>query len=428
MQASTLILKGNIVFTPSPSSLVIHSDSFIIIENGLVDGIFKNLPLKYNNIHINDYGNNLIIPGFVDLHFHAPQFYNRGIGLGKELLPWLETYTFPEESKFSDLTYAEEVYKRVVLELWKQGTTRSVLFGTIHKEATILLMDLLASSGLSSFVGKVNMDRNSPSSLTETTIESLRTTDAWLNETKDKYKMIKPIITPRFVPSCSPKLMKGLGKLAKEYDVPVQSHLSENLNEIAWVRKLHPEFPDYASVYNHYGLLGQQPTIMAHCIHNTDNEIELMAHNSIFAAHSPSSNNNLSSGISPVRKFLEKGVSVCVATDVSGGHYTSIAKVMALAVQVSKLKRFSSDQENYNPLSLPEVFYMGTKCPGSFFGKVGSFETGYEFDAIVIDDSSLADPNNRTVEERLERFIYIGSESNIIERYVSGRKVPYPIF
>lgn len=427
MPESTLVLKGNIVFSPSPAAFEIHLNSFLVAENGLVKGIFENLPPKYHNVPVNDYGDNLIIPGFVDLHSHAPQFSNRGIGLDKELLPWLETYAFPEESKFSDLNYAEKVYKRVVLELWKQGTTRSVLFGTIHKEATILLMDLLAGSGLSSFVGKVNMDRNSPPNLSETAEESLRSTEAWLNETKDKYKLVKPIITPRFVPSCSPELMDGLGKLAKDYDVPVQSHLSENLSEIAWVKKLHPEFPDYASIYRHFGLFGQQPTIMAHCIYNTDDEIELMTKNSVFAAHAPCSNNNLSSGISPIRRFLDKGATVGLATDVSGGHYTSIAKVMALAVQVSKLKWLSSDQESgMAPLCLPEVFYMGTKSAGSFFGKVGSFETGYELDAIVIDDSSIADPNNRTVEERLERFIYIGSETNIVDRFVAGRKVGRP--
>lgn len=429
MQTSTLILKGNIVFSPSPAAFEIHGNSFLVAENGLVKGIFENLPPEYDSVPISDYGDDLIIPGFVDLHSHASQFANRGIGHDKELLPWLETYAFPEESKFSDMKYAEKIYKRVVQELWRQGTTRSVLFGTIHKEATVLLMDLLASSGLSSFVGKVNMDRNCPIGLRETAGESLQSTEAWLNETKDKYKLVKPIITPRFVPSCSPELMDGLGKLAREYDVPVQSHLSENLSEIAWAKKLHPEFPDYASIYRHFGLFGQQPTIMAHCIYNTDNEIELMAKNSVLAAHSPCSNNNLASGISPVRKLLDKGAAVGLATDVAGGHDTSVAKAMALAVQVSKLKWLSSDQESgMAPLCLQEVFYMGTKGAGSFFGKVGSFETGYELDAIVIDDSSIADPNGRTVEERLERFIYIGSEANIVERFVAGRKVGRPEF
>ena len=429
MQESTLILKGNLVFAPSPTAFEVHQNSFIVTENGLITGIYKTLPPEYQNTPVHDYGDHLIIPGFVDLHTHAPQFVNRGIGLDRELLSWLETYTFPEEAKYADLNYAEKVYQGVIQELWRQGTTRSVLFGTIHKEATTLLMDLLASSGLSSYVGKVNMDRNSPASLVESTLESLRSTDAWLNETRNKYPLVKPIITPRFVPSCSSELMEGLGKLAKEYDVPVQSHLSETLKEIAWVRKLHPEFPDYASVYNHYGLFGQQPTIMAHCIFNTDDEIELMKRNSVIVAHSPSSNNNLSSGIAPIRKLLNKGLTVTLTTDVSGGHFTSVAKIMSLAAQVSKLYWLTANHESdTTPLSLSEVFFMGTKSPGSFFGKVGSFEFGYEFDAIVIDDSSLADPNNRSIEERLERFIYVGSETNIIDRFVAGKKVPFPDF
>lgn len=428
MQTPLLILKGNIVYSPTPDSLSVHPDSFIVVEGGLVEGIYKELPAEHSAVTVRDYGGSLIMPGFVDLHFHAPQFFNRGMGLDKELLPWLEAYTYPEEAKFSDLSYAEKVYRQVVLELWKQGTTRSVLFGTIHKEATMLLMDLLAGAGLSSYVGKVNMDRNSPYKLTETAEESLKATDDWLNTTRDKYKAVKPIITPRFVPTCSAELMEGLGKLAKAYGVPVQSHLSENQSEIEWVRELHPALPDYASVYDHFGLLGQQPTIMAHCVHNTDREIELMVNNSVFIAHSPCSNNNLLSGIAPVRRLLKKGAVVCLATDVSGGHYTSIAKVMALAVQVSKLIKLLPGQEDVVPLSLSEVFYMGTKNPGSFFGKVGSFEPGFEFDAIVVDDDNIADPNRRSIEERLERFLYIGSEQNVMERYVCGKIIPRPLF
>ncbi|SHH14416.1 guanine deaminase [Thermosyntropha lipolytica DSM 11003] len=419
--------KGHVVFTPQFGRYEIIENGYIVVEGGKVKGVYQDLPAAYANLEVIDYGDKLIIPGFVDLHFHAPQFVNRGLGLDKELIPWLETYTFPEESKYKDLAYAKKAYQNVVRELWKQGTTRCVLFATIHKDATIKLMELLDKAGLAAYVGKVNMDRNAPDILIETTEDSLRDTEEFLKETVDKYEKVKPIITPRFVPTCSPELMRGLSELARKYNVPIQSHLSENRSEVAWVKELHPECPNYASVYEQFQLFGQQPTVMAHCIYLTDEEIELMARNKVYVAHSPHSNNNLSSGISPIRKLIKAGVPVGLASDISGGHDVSIPSVMVAAAQVSKLK-WVEDSANGDPLSTAELFYLATKGGGSFFGKVGSFEEGYEFDALVIDDSSLADVNPRTIEERLQRFIYIGDDRNIVARYVAGKKIEEPQF
>jgi guanine deaminase len=421
------VYKGHIVFTPELGKYIIIENGYIVVEGSKVKGTYEILPAEYKNVEVVDYGDKLIIPGLVDLHFHAPQFVNRGLGLDKELLPWLETYTFPEESKYKDLEYAEKAYQKVVKELWRQGTTRVVLFATIHKDATIKLMELLHKAGLSAYVGKVNMDRNSPDILIETTENSLNCTEEFLKATVDKYERVKPIITPRFVPTCTPELLRGLSELAKKYNVPVQSHLSENRGEVAWVKELHPECPNYASVYNQFELFGQQPTVMAHCIHLTDEEIDLMAKNKVYVAHSPHSNNNLSSGISPIRKLLNVGVPVGLASDISGGHDVSILSVMAAAAQVSKLK-WVENSEYGDALSTPELVYLATKGGGSFFGKVGSFEEGYEFDALVIDDSSLADVNPRTIEERLQRFIYIGDDRNIVDRYVAGKKIEEPQF
>jgi len=180
-------------------------------------------------------------------------------------------------------------------------------------------------------------------------------------------------------------------------------------------------------VYEQFGLFGQQPTIMAHCIHNDDAEIALMAQNNIYVAHCPYSNNNLASGIAPVRKFIRSHVAVGLASDIAGGHEVSIARAMVMAVQVSKLKWLESNKQD-NFLTIPEAFYLATKGGGSFFGKVGSFEEGYEFDALVIDDSALSGSSGRdyTVEERLNRFIYLGDDRNIAVRYVAGRKIEQP--
>lgn len=422
-----MIIKGNIIFTPSFGKFKVLENSYIVVKKKQVVGTYGKLPSEYKGLPIMDYGEHLIIPGFVDLHSHAPQFVNRGLGLDLELLPWLEKYTFPAEAQFEDIAYAETVYKQVVVELWQQGTTRVVLFGTIHTEATMKLMELLAQAGLGGFVGKVNMDRNSPDFLVETTEQSLADTEIFIKNTLDQYEQVKPIITPRFVPSCTPELMTGLARLARKYQVPIQSHLSENTDEIVLVKALHPECCNYASVYHQFELFGQQPTIMAHCVYSDEAEQKLMAKNNIYVAHCPYSNNNLSSGIAPIRNMIHQGIAVGLGSDVSAGHEVSIAKVMAMAVQVSKLKWLDTNKED-NYLTIPEAFYLATKGGGSFFGKVGSFEVGYEFDALIIADKVLTDSKQRSVEERLNRFIYIGDERDIVARYVAGKKIDRPQF
>lgn len=420
-----MVLKGTIVFTPSKERFEIHEDSYIIVEDGKIIDISKELDKSYNDYPIEDFTGKLIIPGFVDLHLHGPQYPNRGLGLDKELIPWLETYTFPEEGKYSDLDYSKRVYSRLINELWKVGTTRSVVFSSIHKESTKLLMDMFIESGLGAYVGKVNMDRNTAEYLTEDTKKSLEDTEEILKEYANKSELVKPIITPRFAPTCSEDLLQGLNNLSIKYKAPIQSHLNENTSEILWVKELFPSSKNYASVYNDFKLFGQNKTIMAHCVYNNDDEIDLMAENGVYAAHCPYSNYNLSSGIMPVRKYLDKGVPVGLASDISGGNSLSIPNVIAGTIQASKMVWLNTKKE-LSPLTFSEGFFLGTKGGGSFFGNVGSFEKGYDFDALVIDDGSLSDIKELSIEERIQRFVYIGDDRNIIARYVQGRKIAEP--
>jgi guanine deaminase len=418
-------VKGNIIFTKEFGVYEIIENGYIVVEDKLVKGVYSKLPKELAGINIKDYGNSIIIPGFIDIHLHAPQFANIGLGLDKELMPWLETYTFPEEAKYSDISYAEKVYSSLIRELWKNGTTRACVFATIHNNSTKLLMDMFAKSGLSAYVGKVNMDRNSPDYLVETTESSLYDTEEILKKYSDKYSLVKPIITPRFVPSCSFELLKELGNLAKKYNAPVQSHLGENYGEIGFVKELHPEFENYASIYAAAGLLGDVPTIMAHCVLVDEDEIELLVKKKVFVAHCSNSNCNLTSGIAPIRKLITRGVPVGLASDISGGHTLSMMNIIVNSAQVSKIKWLESNRID-KPLNTAELFYLATKGGGKFFGKVGSFEEGYEFDALVVDDSSLPRFRDLTIEERLQKFIYTGDDRNIKERYVAGRKIEEP--
>ncbi|MBV4415584.1 guanine deaminase [Clostridium tyrobutyricum] len=420
----TEIFKGNIIYTKTPNKFDIIENGYIVVANGKIQEVSDKLNEKFNGIEIHDFGNKLIIPGMNDLHLHAPQYRNMGIGLDKELLPWLNSYTFPEESKFSDLNYAKNTYKQLIRELWKQGTTRSVIFSSIHKNATKLLIDMFNDYGMSAFIGKVNMNRNSPHSLTEDTVQSLKDTEEIIKYCSTKSKLVRPIITPRFVPSCSQKLMDGLGKLAEKYSLPVQSHLSENADEIAWVKELHPESKSYGHVYDSFGLFGTTPTLMAHCIYSSKEEIELIKSKNVRIVHCPTSNMNIGSGIMPCRKYLDLKIPVCLGTDISGGSNLSMIKCIVYAIQLSKLYWIQS-KKKYKFLSTSEAFYMATKAGGSFFGKVGSFEKSYSFDALIIDDSDL-NSFDYSIEHRLERFLYTGDDRNIVYRYIEGSLVKDP--
>lgn len=193
------------------------------------------------------------------------------------MLPWLNNYTFPEEAKFEDKEYAKNIYSRFIKEIYKNGTTRVAAFATTHKDSTSILIDLFIESGLGAYIGKVNIDRNCCDSLCEVTSKSIEDTVEIINNFIDKSHLVKPIITPRFVPTCSDELLRSLGSLAVKYMLPVQSHLSENLDEIKWVKELHPNSNSYSEVYNKYKLFGDTPTLMAHCIHLSDKEIEHMS-------------------------------------------------------------------------------------------------------------------------------------------------------
>ncbi|MCR4656603.1 MAG: amidohydrolase family protein [Lachnospiraceae bacterium] len=419
------ILHGDIVFSKTPDELAVFEDAYAVCVNGVSQGVFKELPRDFTSLPLIETEGKLIMPGFYDLHTHAPQYQFRGNGMDMELLSWLNTYTFPEESKYGDPDYAEKAYGMFVKEMTGSATARACIFATAHKDAAIRLMEMFEESGLETFVGKVNMDRNVPGYYVETTKGSIGATRDWLDDVKRAgFKRTRPIITPRFTPSCTRELMKGLSALAKEYGVPVQSHLSENLTEIELVKELEPDVSCYADSYKKAGIIDKDiPCVMAHCVWSDETEISMLKENNVFIAHCPESNINLCSGVAPVRKYLELGMNIGLATDVAAGSSTSMFAAMRNAIYASKL-RFRLFDEGLSPLSFSEAFYLASKGGGAFFGKAGSLEKGYMFDALIIDDGMI--PTARedlTVEERAERVIYLCDDRHIKGKYVSGRKV-----
>ena len=403
-----LILKGNICHTPEKDRLEIREDAYVVCEGGLCRGIFDTIPDKYLGMEIIDCAGKLIIPGLVDLHTHAPQFAYRGTGMDEELMGWLERYAFPEESRYADTGYAARAYGIVTEKLKRGATTRVVMFATIHPETTLILMDCMEKSGVVSYIGKVNMDRNASPELTEeNAARSAENTRRFIRECASRgYRRTKPIITPRFVPCCTDELMEALGRIRKEYDLPVQSHLSENPEEIEFVRELAPEAAFYGDAYDRFGLFGKDGrTVMAHCVYSSPEEVQRMLDNGVWIAHCPGSNMNIASGIAPVRHYLERGLRIGLGTDVAGGDSESMFRAVTDAIRASKMYWRYIDH-NAKPLTFPEAFWLASKGGGSFFGKVGSFEEGYAFDAVVLDDSIEPSARELPLRDRLERAFY----------------------
>ena len=414
----TTILHGNLLFSPRFGKLTAIPGGYLAAEDGAIAYVGENLPKRYWGLPMEDWGDSLILPSFADLHLHAPQYPMLGMGMDLPLLDWLSTYTFRTEARFADEDFARRVYRQLARELIAWGTTRVVMFSSIHTEATWILMEELEAAGVTGYVGKVNMDRNSSPDYQETTAESLRETERWL--TGCHFAHIKPILTPRFTPSCSDQLMAGLGRLAAERDLPVQSHLSENLGEIAWVKELHPDCERYWETYAKFGLW-KKGTLMAHCVHSDQAEQEAMAKAGVVAVHCAASNVNICSGTAPVRQLIDHGVRVALGSDIAGGDKLSMAANVVLTLRSSKGKAMETGATF---LTVPEAWYLGTTAGHQYFGGGEGFAVGDRLHAMVVDDSALPPPARElTLQERLERSLYLMEKDHIAAVYSDGRRV-----
>lgn len=421
-----MILKGNIVYMTDKNTCIELENGYLSIKDGIIEKVYSNSEFpasKYANEDFFDYGNKLIIPGMTDLHLHASQYRFRGLGMDLELMDWLNKHAFAEEKKFSDIRYANEIYNNFADELIKSPTTRVCIFATIHTNSTLSLASILDRRGFSAYVGKVNMDRGSPAELTENTEQSVKETEDFIKSVLFECENVKPIITPRFVPSCTDELMANLGELRSKYNLPVQSHLSENPEEIKLVKKLNPKARFYGDAYDMFGLFGgNYKAVMAHCVYSSDDEMELMRKNGVYIAHCANSNYSLSSGIAPIRKYLDYGLKVGLGTDIAGGFSISMFRALQDTIAVSKLL-WRQDEKSPKPLSFKEAFYLATMGGGEFFGKVGSFIAGYEADILVLDDSCEKYPVPVSLEERLERICYLSENNSVYAKYIKGKLV-----
>jgi len=370
------------VLNPAANGRVKHYEpGFLVTSGPKIERLSRTDPRSdYPDADFIALDGKTIVPGFVDAHAHMPQYAIMGKGSG-ELLAWLTNYTFPEEARFSDAAYAERIANLFFDEMIANGTTTAVIYSSIHEHATDLAFRAAQFRGIRAFIGKVMMDRKSPKDLQEDTEESiaasLRLFDRWDGADNGR---LRYVLSPRFAGSCSMELMTRVGKIAKERNAFVQSHLSENLEEVAMVRSQFPEASSYAGIYKSAGLLYER-TLMGHCIHLSDEEIKLLALTGTTAVFCPWSNRTLQSGTMPYRKLKRTGVHVAMGTDIAGGPTLSMVRQMEQAQATAGV---SADE------ALCLATLAGAKALG-IADEIGSLDPGKDADFVVLNRDTVAE-------------------------------------
>ncbi len=364
----------------------------------------------------------LIIPGLIDTHIHFPQINMRG-AFGEELLEWLNNFTFPVEKKFENDEYAKMTAKYFWRSLVENGTTTSVVYSTIHKNATNILFETAFEKGMRSIIGKVMMDRNAPAELIESPEKSCEDSEELYHKWHG-IDHLQYIFSPRFAITSTDKALSMVGDLYRKYqDAYLQSHLSENINEIDEIQKLFPKHKSYTDVYHRYGLLGHR-TLMGHGIYLSDEEMKTIRSTETVIAHCPSSNMFLGSGLYPMKTHLDRGIRVSLASDVGGGNKISMFGVMEECYKVQKFLKFP-----LSPIKLLYLSTLGNAKALNMGNKIGNFTTGKEADFLVIDVNRSEEIlrhiecTGRNIINILSAIIFLTHKNVIRDVYVCGKKV-----
>jgi len=398
-------------------------DGVLITEQGKIrwfspwEAAQDHLP---TDVEIQHYPEQLIIPGMIDTHIHFPQTEMVG-AYGEQLLSWLNTYTFPTEIQFKDKAYAQEIAKFFVNELLKNGTTTALVFCTVHPESVDALFEAAELHQMRLIAGKVMMDRHAPEALCDSAesayVDSKTLIQKWHGQGRALYA-----ITPRFAPTSTPEQLERAGQLKAEFpDVYVHTHLSENKDEIAWVKDLFPHQNGYLDVYHHYGLTGQR-SVFAHCVHLEDTEWKCMHDTNSAIAFCPTSNLFLGSGLFPLKKTWDQQVKVGLGTDIGAGTSFSLLQTVNEAYKVQQLQG--------DKLSAYESLYHATLGGAKALDlddKLGNFIVGKEADFVVLDLKATAlqqlrQSRAKSIEDSLFALFTMGDDRNIEATYIYGQK------
>ncbi len=401
-------IKCNILNPGSEKKCEYLKDVIITIDNNIIKEIVSSQEFNSTKIEIIDKSDKVIIPGLIDTHVHLSQWRIRG-RYKSDLLDWLNTYTFPEEEKLNNPDYAQNVAQDFFKNLIQVGTTTASIYVTSSQKATNIAFEEADKTMIRALIGKVCMDQNTPPGLIENTDKSFHES-VELCQQWDKKGLLNYVFTPRFAPVCSSNLMSKIGKYAQENDKYIQTHLSENHNEIALVKRLFPEAKSYTDVYYRANLLGPK-TIMAHVIHLDDKELELMKNSNTKIAHCPDSNFFLKSGRFPYKKLIDNNLTLGLGSDVAGGTSLDMFYQMRMANYM---------QLDYS-IEVEELFYLATLGNAKVLSKdniIGSIEIGKEADLLVLDINP-----QQTIQELLSELIFVRGKDAVEEVYISGKKV-----
>jgi guanine deaminase len=396
-------------------------DGLLVVEDGLVvelgeaGVLMESLP---GDTRVEDLSGKLIVPGLIDCHVHYPQL-DVIASYGEELLDWLHRYAFPREMRFADAAYAREVAALFVDELLKNGTTTALVFGTVHAHSADAVFEVAAAKNMRLIAGKVLMDTNCPEELRDDAVtgyeHSRQLIERWHGKGRLGYA-----ITPRFALTSSEAQLEAAGRLAAEYpEVWVHTHLAETLDEVEQISRLFPWSSSYLDVYDRFGLVRER-SVFAHCLHLSDEECRLMARSGAAAAHCPTSNLFLGSGLFDLRRLRELQIRVGLGTDVGGGTSLSLLKTMREAYKVLHLQ-----QQALPPGRALYLATLGAADALYLDDRIGNLEPGKEADFIVLDPLGTSISAHRTglaasIGELLFALIVLGDDRNVAATYLQG--------
>ncbi len=432
---------GTALHAPTPDRLEILRDALIVVGD---DGAIAAIRPAHEAEQFRADGRltelepgQYLLPGLVDLHVHAPQWPQLGKALDVPLEDWLQRYTFPLEARYADIAYARPVYESLVDGLLANGTTTALYFATIHLPATELLAELCLRRGQRALIGRVAMDdpEQCPAYYRDASPESAEAdTRAFIDYVAampgNETGLIRPVITPRFIPSCTDDLLRRLGLLAQETGCHIQTHCSESDWEHRFVFD-RCGVTDTAAL-NGFGLLSRR-TILAHGNFLGDDDFALIRQAGAGVAHCPLSNIYFSNAVFPLRHAMDQGVHVGLGTDIAGGASPSIFDSARMAVAASRSletgvdARLPPDQRGHpgSRIGAIEAFHLATAGGGIALDlPIGLFREGYQFDAIVIKAGANLRLNpDEAAEDVLQTIIYNAGPGNVRSAWVAGRKV-----
>lgn len=400
------------------------ADGVLVVEDGRISALgaaSEVLPTLADDVEVTHYPDALITPGFIDTHIHFPQTGMVG-SYGEQLLDWLNEYTFPCEGQFADKAHADGVAQIFLKELLRNGTTTALVFGSVHPESVDALFKAAQALDLRLIAGKVMMDRNAPDYLTDTAQSSYAQSKALIERWHGKGRL-HYAVTPRFAPTSSEAQLTLAGQLLREYpDVYLQTHLSENLQEIEWVKALFPERSNYLDVYDHYKLLGER-SVLAHGVHLCDAECARLAETGSAIAFCPTSNLFLGSGLFNLPQAERFKVNVGLGTDVGAGTSFSLLHTLNEAYKVMQLQG-----EKLNPFKSLYLATLGGARALRLEDRVGTLQPGTDADFVVLDYHatpllSYRIAQAKTFEEVLFVLMTLGDDRAVLQTYAAGRRV-----